>query len=252
MAAEVGRIEPRRYGAEGSASWSAARYLRSVSDSTVNDMHAAGDSSLQELADAGYAHGESRNQRKGFKHSYRQAIAIFTDNAIQLISSRAGRSRAECFRVFLLFLACVGILATEHRLSVANLLAAIPAMLFAGTARALRTYAVQHYPVQSLDRHGELWWLLVAGYAISIIWILCFWPDIRLVTVDVGHVPLLALNAALTAGSLLSGISIVLPIEMKDPEETLQSPDSKSYDTRGGLALLAVVGVVGSYSTLTV
>jgi hypothetical protein len=124
-------------------------------------------------------------------------------------------------------------------------------MLFAGMARALRRLETQYYPDRTRSRDKEVWWLLGTGYTIAATWVLFFWPDIRLVTMHVRHVPLLAFNAALTAATLLCWISTVLPVEAEESEDSPMNADSKRRHTSDGLYLLTLVGIVGSYSTVS-
>jgi hypothetical protein len=123
-------------------------------------------------------------------------------------------------------------------------------MFSAGMARALRRLETQYYPDYTRSRDKEVWWLLGAGYTIAATWMLFFWPDIRLVTMDLRHVPLLAFNAALTTATLLGGISTVLPVEADEPEDSPMEAGSRCPHTSDGLYLLTLVGIVGSYSTL--
>ncbi|KAH7095028.1 hypothetical protein FB567DRAFT_430520 [Paraphoma chrysanthemicola] len=125
-------------------------------------------------------------------------------------------------------------------------------MLFAGTARALKRIASQCYPDQTINRQEEIWCIVCVGYIIAGIWIIFLWPDVHLVTISLRHIPLLAFNATITAVTLLSGTSLLLSNDEEDAEDPKQSVGSAKPRTSDALTLLTLVGIIGSYSTLSV
>jgi hypothetical protein len=181
-----------------------------------------------------------------------QIIAMFADDLFSCLLDHTSPTRTELLRIAVMFLACVGILATEYRLSVPALITSIPAMSFAGLASALSKFAPRHYRREKLpNRTEQLLYLVVTGYIIAATWVFISWPGKKAIVFDMKHAFLLITNAATTTTALLIGHSTLLPeLEL----DTTTEPGSDEADTRAWRSwiILALVGVVGCHSTLAV
>jgi hypothetical protein len=152
----------------------------------------------------------------------------------------------------MLLLACVGILLAEYRLSKNGLLSSIPALLFAGIARALKTAAKHQDPRNVPSRNTEMLFLLGAGYAVGSIW-LYLWSDRDLALTELDRVPLpaLAINAIATSTALLSGASTIYPMGEERPDDELQYHEPVPCEHKDALTLLVLAAVTGCYSALS-
>jgi hypothetical protein len=136
-----------------------------------------------------------------------QSITFFTDEFLYFLFSCTYRSRGELPRIGLLFLACIGMLMAEYRLSIPSLISSIPALLFLGIARSLEKIATQHHLKDMPSQKEQLYWFVGAGYIVGVAWILLFWPDNIFTTIAFGHIPMLtiAINVIATSLALLLG-----------------------------------------------
>lgn len=64
-------------------------------------------------------------------------IAFFAESLSLFINHADTRRYTELIHIGLLVAASIGVLITDHRITVPSIAASIPAMLFAGVARAL-------------------------------------------------------------------------------------------------------------------
>ncbi|KAH3906445.1 hypothetical protein HBI56_199100 [Parastagonospora nodorum] len=179
-------------------------------------------------------------------------IAFFASDFLSLLFGYASWSRTELSRVALLLLACVGILMAKSRLTKPSLLSSIPAMMFAGIARALNSAALQHnlrgVPSPTVQR----FYLLGAGYIIGGIWLL-LWSDRDLAMAEIDCVPLIALaiNTTATTTALLTGTSMIFPMGEGQPVDEFKTRETIPCETKDATTLLALVGLTGCYSALS-
>jgi hypothetical protein len=179
-----------------------------------------------------------------------QAISIFSEDLFCFLSGYASRSWIELLRISSLLLAFIGILVTEYRLSAPSLLGTIPAMLCAGVASVLRKVAIRHYHEATLCQKEEIYWLLAAGYTIGFMWIFFFWPEMYLVTMDLRHVPALAItiNVVATLLALYSGRSTIFLMAEDLSDDEAKEEEVVSPHIYDAYCSLVLVGVAGSYS----
>jgi hypothetical protein len=178
-------------------------------------------------------------------------IAFFAESLLLLIVGIIPHTQAELIRISLLVLAGAGLLFSEYRLNVPNLVASILAMLFAGAARALWKTVIKYHPGVVADNIHQTGRFVIIEALVGVIWVLLFWNGDQIFAFDLGSVPLLVINALTSALTLTLGKSMLFPMgdEVADmSSQTLDAPVCNSWDT---LTLLALTGIVGCYSTLS-
>ncbi|KAF1946397.1 hypothetical protein EJ02DRAFT_462439 [Clathrospora elynae] len=178
-------------------------------------------------------------------------ISFFAEDMILLATGYTSQSRVESLRLGLLLLACAGILSMEYRLGVPTLLAGILAMLFAGIANALKKLTHKHYPGDMTSKNAEMMWLVNMGSLVAIACIFGPWPREHVILFDLGSFPLRAVNACSTAAALLLGGSIFLPLDAHHGSQPPGTTDVPSQRVRDVLTLLALTGITGCFSTLS-
>jgi hypothetical protein len=142
----------------------------------------------------------------------------------------------------------------EYRLSVPSLITSILAMVFAGIANSLRRAALQRYATDYPNHNEEYYWLLGAGYCITVTWILFFWKDRNIVLRDLNHVPFIfiVVNIVATTIALLVGRSTVFPMDvylLEDGPNNDKAPSLCDYDT---FALMMLAGIAGCSTTILI
>lgn len=162
-------------------------------------------------------------------------------------------SRVEVIRLSLLALACAGVLSMDHRLKVPGLISSILAMLFTGSASALRKLTAKLYPSRTADLAAESKWLVIVCSLVAIVWLLGPLNTERTLEFEMRHAPLLALNACSTAAAALTGTSIFFPRDTTTISSQQTRPGNLSMQTLRDVALLMIITAVsGCYSTLVV
>jgi len=168
-----------------------------------------------------------------------------------MLVNGTSRLTVEILRIIALLLSCVGILVLEYRLSVPNLATSLIAMITAGIASALRKIAEKYRPHDVLDRKTEIRWLVGVGCLVAAASAYFSWIEQRLISIDVKILPLLVLHAASTTAAMLIGDSIFFdagePVLGDGPPE-----NGAALSSRGIHSLLALTGMTGCYSTLSV
>jgi hypothetical protein len=175
-------------------------------------------------------------------------IASFVEDLLLLLVGVVPRTQAELVRISVLAAASAGLLFTEYRLSVANLVASISAMLFAGVARALWKMSIRYRPGEVsyiMDQPGRF---VSIQALVGLIWVLAFWTGDRIFTFDHGNISLLAVNAVASSLSLTLGRSILFP--MDDASAQVLGVPVQYLPDRP--VVLVVTGIVGCFSALLV
>jgi hypothetical protein len=178
--------------------------------------------------------------------------AYFAEGLLLLIIGIVPHTQAEIVRISLLVLAGAGLLFAEYRLSVPNLVASILAMVLAGAARALWITVIKYYPGAVADNMNQTGRFVTIEALVGVIWVLVFWTGDHNFAFELGSVPLLAINALTSALTLTLGKSMLLPMgdEVADMgSQTITAPVRHSWDA---LTLLALTGIVGCHSTLSI
>ncbi len=150
----------------------------------------------------------------------------------------------------LLLFACVGILFTEYRLDVQNLLAAVPAMLCAGVARALRKFVDKRYPEDSGDTSLEHVRLIGMGAVAAVAWVVLPGADEHLMMFTLKNTPLLAINAFSTGAAMLLGGSILFPMNLSAGLESQRIAGFPLKSVRDALALPFLASIAGCVASL--
>lgn len=149
-------------------------------------------------------------------------------------------------------LASAALLFTEYRLTVPNLATSIVAMLLAGVARGLRKLVIIHHPDVVVENVIQTSLHVIVGALVGVAWIIVFETGHQNFALDVGNIPLLALNALASAVAMLLGKSMLLPMhsEIADTSsQTIYAPVDRIWDA---LTLTLLTGIVGCYSTLLI
>lgn len=179
-------------------------------------------------------------------------IAYFAEGLLLVMIRPNTFSRVQLIRLALLGLACAGILSMDHRLKVPGLISSILAMLFTGSASALRKLTTRLHPGRTIDLTAESKWLVIACSFVAIAWLLGPLNTEQTLKYDMKHTPLLAINACSTAATALMGTSIFFPRDTKSNSQQSRPVDI-SQQTLSDLAkLLITTAVTGCYSTLVV
>jgi hypothetical protein len=110
-------------------------------------------------------------------------------------------------------LASAGILFTEYRLTVPNLVASILAMLFAGIARGLWKTVIIHHPDTVSESVDQSVLRVTAGALVGVAWVMVFGIGDQIFAVDIGNVPMLALNALASSLTMTLGKLMLLPMD---------------------------------------
>ncbi|KAG9186452.1 hypothetical protein G6011_09560 [Alternaria panax] len=90
-----------------------------------------------------------------------------------------------------------------------------------------------------------------AGALVGIAWVLVFGTGDQNLAVDIGNVPLLALNALTSALAMILGKSMLLPMDDKGSDTSYQFTDTPIFGIWDALTLTALTGIVGCSSTLS-
>lgn len=178
------------------------------------------------------------------------AISCCAEAWILIGRSPKPRSRLDITRIAVATLSCAGILLAEYRLLVSALLTAIPAVLFGGFARALRSVAVSHMYGAVFDTRRMNTLFCCAGLAITGFYTVYredeSW-DQFFYALKMKDMPLLVVNYLATSAAMLIGQSILLPIDSGSTDANDLGHDSGFRDI---LTLLSTVGCIGLSSTL--
>lgn len=161
------------------------------------------------------------------------------------------RSYAELLRISLLAAASIGLLITDHRITVPSLAASILAMLYAGVARALWKTARRHPDVvaTNLDYTGRY---VTIGALVGAIWTLVFWKGEPIFTLDFKNVPLFIINALASSLALALGKSILFPVDDEVPNAVPHTVNAPVHQIWDASTLLILTGIVGCHSTLSI
>lgn len=181
-----------------------------------------------------------------------QIIAFFAEGLLLLIVGIVPHTQAELLRISLLVPACVGLLLAEYRLTVPNLTASIPAMVLAGVARALWKTVIKYHSGVIADNINQTGRLVTMEALVGVIWVLVFWTGDQIFVFDLTNAPLLVINALTSALTLTLGKSMLLPMGnevVNMDSQTVDAPVRHSWDA---LTLLALAGIVGCHSTLSI
>lgn len=179
-------------------------------------------------------------------------IAFFAEGLLLVFIKLTPFSRVELFRLSLLGCACAGILSFDHRLKVPGLVSSILAMLFTGSASALRKLNTKLYQGRTADLTSESKWLVATCSLVAIAWCLSPLNTEKTLKFDIKLAPLITINACSTAATAVVGTSIFFP---RDRRSSIQksTPVDLSLQTLGNMAMLmTITAVVGCYSTLVV
>ena len=188
----------------------------------------------------------------GYYHSdtdLGQLIALFAEETLLYVIRGAPRTHAELLLISILLPASVGLLFTEYRLTVPNLVASILAMLFAGAARGLWKTAIAYQPDIIVDESNHTGRYIIVGALVGVAWALVFGTGGHILALNLEHAPLLAINAVASA---LLGKSILLPIDDGAADAASRTVDDPVHNTWDILTLIVLTGIVGCHSTLSV
>lgn len=167
-----------------------------------------------------------------------------------MYSGHYTRSKQDIARVVIVTFACAGILLGEYRLLVPGLETAIPALLLAGIARALRYLSVDDMPGQLRDPRRMNVLFCGTGLAITLACTLFrtneTWSKF-FSALELEHLPLLAVNTMATVIAMLMGQSILYPMDNVRTE----AEDVRYHGSIDDmLTLLTMTGIAGLSSTL--
>jgi hypothetical protein len=157
----------------------------------------------------------------------------------------------ELLRISLLLPAGAGLLLAEYRLSVPSLTASILAMVLAGIARALWKIVITYHPGVAADHTNQTGRFVIIEALIGIIWTVSFWTGDPIFTFDLGNAPLLAVNALTSALTLTMRKPMLLLADTEVAHEDSQTVTASVRNSWDTLTLLALAGVVGCHSTLS-
>ncbi|KAF2448048.1 hypothetical protein P171DRAFT_237000 [Karstenula rhodostoma CBS 690.94] len=179
-------------------------------------------------------------------------IAFFAESLSLFIIRGETHRYAELLRIGLLATAGAGLLLTDHRITVQSLAASIPAMLFAGVARALWRTAIRYHPdvlAKGTDQTGRY---VFIGALVGVTWVLVFWKGDPIFALDSTNVPLFIMNALSSGFALALGKSMLLPIDDEVADTFSQTVDAPVHYIWDASTLVTLTGIVGCYSTLSV
>ncbi|KAH9880053.1 hypothetical protein J1614_002078 [Plenodomus biglobosus] len=179
-------------------------------------------------------------------------IAFFAEGVLLVVAKLTPVSRMEVIRLSLLGLACAGILGADHRLGVPGLISSIAAMLFTGSASAMRKLTTKHYPGRTASFAAESKWLVVMGNLVAIAWLLGPFNQETTLQIDMQHVPLFALNACSTAVATLLGTSLLFSRETHYDGQQIDIVDAPLQTSGNVMMLTILTTILGCYSTLSV
>ncbi|KAF2793235.1 hypothetical protein K505DRAFT_362161 [Melanomma pulvis-pyrius CBS 109.77] len=200
----------------------------------VDNMYFASDPAFSEFTDAFHDDG------------------FFAEGLLLLIIGIVPYTQAELLRVSLLVPAGAGLLLAEYRLSVPNLAASVSAMVLAGVARALWKTVIKNHPGIVENSVNQTCQLITIEALIGVIWVMVFRTGDQIFVYDVRNAPLLAINALTSALTLTLGKSTLLHMgnDVADTSsQTVHDPTCHNWDA---LTLLALTGIVGCHSTLSI
>ncbi|KAH8725035.1 hypothetical protein GQ44DRAFT_707671, partial [Phaeosphaeriaceae sp. PMI808] len=178
------------------------------------------------------------------------AIAYFAENLLLLVFRIIPYKRAEILRTCGLVSASIGLLYTDHRLSVPGLVASILAMLFAGAARALWKVANIQSPEAGAANMRHTGRFVIIGALVGVMWVLVFRTTHEIFAIDFASLPLLAFNALTSALALTMGRSIMFPMDFEVADTFAWTDDTSVRQNLDALTLLLYTGTVGCLSTL--
>jgi len=180
-----------------------------------------------------------------------QTIAFCTESLLLYLLGCTPLSVTETLRLGILLLTCAGILYMEYRLLVPNLVASVLAMLFVGAASALRRLTAKYYPGDLPSQGMAAGWIVGMGALAIVVCAAVDFPSEHWSAFDTGSLLLRTLNAFSTAAAVLSGGSILFPLEMQSVSQLPGTDLAVTQRLRNVSALLIMTAVTGCYSALT-
>ncbi|KAI4697891.1 uncharacterized protein J4E84_001025 [Alternaria hordeiaustralica] len=178
-------------------------------------------------------------------------IAFFAEGVVLYVFNYTPRSNAETLSLSLLAIACAGVLFMEYRLMVPSLIASILAMLLVGAASALKKLAARHYPGEYATRSMNAMLLVVMGGLLALFCLVSNFPGEHWDSFDTSSLPLRALNAFSTAAALLSGGSILFPMDIQSGGQLPGSSFAATQRVRSATTILAMAAITGSFTVLS-
>ncbi|KAF1835383.1 hypothetical protein BDW02DRAFT_496193 [Decorospora gaudefroyi] len=124
-------------------------------------------------------------------------------------------------------------------------------MIFFGAASALKKLVAKHYPGDIGRQNTNNCWLVGMGSLVAVAFALGRGTSELTAGFNMGSVPLRTVNALSTAAALLVGGSILCPTEKLWNSQPTAIGHRPTERVRDALIILALTGITGCYSTLS-
>ena len=125
-------------------------------------------------------------------------------------------------------------------------------MVCTGTASALRKLIMYHYPEDMANSVVERGWLVCTGSLVAVAWIILPFANEHMMTVDLGSVPLLTINAFSGATAMLMGASILRPMDTHLEAESQEIAVPPLQGIHDAMTLLLLTGITGCCSNISI